>query len=113
LALQYGGTTVELYTRIITLAVLATLIPYIFTSVAEVLLYFQRPELFNGRRFVTMLMLASLAFVYTFWAIFGSGEQIIAYGMLLFLSGIPLYILLKSRNQDSPLKPSDLSIDRI
>jgi basic amino acid/polyamine antiporter, APA family len=113
LALQYGGTTVELYTRIITLAVLATLIPYIFTSVAEVLLYFQRPELFNGRRFGTMLMLASLAFLYTFWAVFGSGEQIIAYGMLLFLSGVPLYVLLKSRKPLPIDPPIDLSIDSV
>lgn len=97
LSLQYGANMVELFTRIILLATLASLIPYIFTSVAELLLYFQRPELFNGKRFSTMLILASLAFVYAFWAICGSGQQTITYGMMLFLSGIPFYILLKAR----------------
>lgn len=97
LALQYGANMVELFTRIILLATLASLIPYIFTSVAELLLYFQRRELFNGQRLGLMLVLAGLAFVYSFWAIFGSGEQMLSYAMILFLSGIPFYILLHYR----------------
>lgn len=97
LIMQYGANMVTLFTRIILLATLASLIPYIFTSVAEILLYFQRPELFNGKRLAPMLFLASLAFIYSFWAIWGSGEQTITYGLMLFLSGIPFYILLKGR----------------
>jgi APA family basic amino acid/polyamine antiporter len=104
LTLQYGANMVELFTRIILLATLASLIPYIFTSVAEILLYYQRPELFNGKRLSTMLVLASLAFIYAFWAIWGSGEQTITYGMMLFLSGIPFYILLKGRRASAGLR---------
>ncbi len=97
LVMQYGANMVTLFTRIILLATLASLIPYIFTSVAEILLYYQRPELFSGKRLRSMLVLASLAFIYAFWAIWGSGEQTITYGLMLFLSGIPFYILLKGR----------------
>ncbi len=104
LAMQYGANMVELFTRIILLATLASLIPYIFTSVAEILLYFRRRELFNKQRLGLMLLLGSLAFVYSFWAICGSGEQMISYAMILFLSGIPLYILLHSRKPNG-IKP--------
>lgn len=97
LSLQYGANMVTLFTRIILLATLASLIPYIFTSVAEILLYYQRPELFNGKRLSSMMILASLAFIYAFWAIWGSGEETITYGLMLFLSGIPFYIVLKGR----------------
>lgn len=97
LTLQYGANLVEVFTQIILLATLASLVPYIFTSVAELLLYLQQPERFHASRFRLTAMLAIVAFLYAFWAISGAGDKTIAWGMLLFLSGIPLYIWLEAK----------------
>ena len=102
--LQYGSSLVELFTKVILLATLASLVPYIYTSVAEILLLMRSDERFNKQRLRKAGLLAALAFIYTFWAIIGSGIQTIAYGMLLFISGIPAYIWLEGRKLKASLK---------
>lgn len=97
LLLQYGANMVQLFTNIILLATLAQLVPYIYTSLAEVLLLVRGSERFDVRKCWRATVLAAGAFVYAFWAIFGAGEKIVAYGMLLFLTGIPFYIWLQAR----------------
>lgn len=97
LTLQYGANLVEVFTQVILLATLASLVPYIFTSAAELLLYIQQPERFHAGRFRLTAILAIIAFIYAFWAISGAGDKTIAWGMLLFLSGIPLYIWLEAK----------------
>lgn len=96
--LQYGVSIGALFSQIITLATLASLIPYIFTSVAEVILMYRDPKRYHKKHFRSAVILASLGFTYSFWAIWGAGTTTIALGMMLFLSGIPFYILMKRRD---------------
>jgi APA family basic amino acid/polyamine antiporter len=86
-----------MYHNIILLAVLAQLVPYIYTSLAEVLLMIKQSDHFDIRKCWRATLLAIVAFAYAFWIIFGAGEKIIAYGMLLFLTGIPFYIWLQAK----------------
>lgn len=102
LLLQYGANMVELFTQIILLATLAQLIPYVFTSLAELLLLVQRSDDFSFSKFWRATVLAIGAFVYGFWVIYGAGEKTIAYGMLLTLTGIPIYIWLKAKARELP-----------
>ena len=99
LLLQFGANLNEAFEQIILLATLASLVPYIFTSMAELMFLLRGSKQFNPKRFRTTLILAIIAFVYAFWAIWGAGEKTIAWGMLLFLSGIPLYIWMKGKNR--------------
>ena len=41
------------------------------------------------------LVLASLGFLYSLWAIYGSGPETVYYGFLLLLMGIPVYVYMK------------------
>lgn len=97
LVLQRGLSMVALYEHIILLATLAQLVPYAYTSLAEILSLAKKTGDFQFRRFWRSTVLAAIGFIYCFWAIYGAGETVIAYGTLLFLSGIPFYILLQAR----------------
>jgi APA family basic amino acid/polyamine antiporter len=41
--------------------------------------------------------IASLAFAYSVWAIWGSGEEWLAKGFMLLLFGIPVFVWMKWR----------------
>jgi APA family basic amino acid/polyamine antiporter len=95
LAVRYGASLVDQFTMISLLATFASLIPYIYTSVAEVMLFLKDKEKFNQRRLVVSVILALLAFAYTYWLIYGAGLETVFYGVLLLLSSIPIYLLLQ------------------
>jgi len=104
LILQFGVNLVTLFTHIILLATLASLIPYLFCAIAELLLLVKNPEKFEAKRLKSVAVLATLGFVYAFWAIIGSGQATLSYGMLLFLSGIPLYVWLQYKKGEIAIK---------
>lgn len=95
LAMRYGASLVDQFTMISLLATLASLIPYIYTSVAELMLFIRDKEKFSQKRLAGSAILAMLAFAYTYWLIYGAGLQIVFYGVLLLLSSIPVYLLLQ------------------
>jgi len=105
LALQLNQTLVNQFTFVILLATFAALIPYIFTSMAQLMLFIKSPELVDGGSVLKPCIIAILAFIYLFWAIIGTGQQIVYYGTLLFMSGIPIYVWMKWRDRDQKTEP--------
>ena len=61
------------------------------------MLMFREPERFSGRRLAVDATVAILAFAYSFWMIYGAGQEYIAQGFLLLMAGIPVYVYLKWR----------------
>lgn len=95
LAMRYGASLVDQFTMISLLATLASLIPYIYTSVAELMLFVRDREKFNKKRLIGSAVLAMLGFLYTYWLIYGAGLEIVFYGVMLLLSSIPIYLFLQ------------------
>jgi hypothetical protein len=57
-------------------------------------------------------VIAALAFAYSLWAIWGSGEEWLAKGFMLLLFGIPVYVWLKWRQTkeiEPPTEPVPLA----
>lgn len=92
LSLTLQDNLVKQFTLVILLATLSQLIPYFFTSCAELYFLFKQPEQFNSKRFAQHLLLTVLAGAYALWAIAGAGQDVMAYGLLLFLAGVPVYV---------------------
>ena len=88
IAMNYTRGLVELFTFIILLATLSTLVPYTFCSLAGVILH---------RRERTMTwstgasIVSGLAFLYALFAIGGAGPDVVFSGFLLLLAGLPVY----------------------
>lgn len=95
--MNYSDGLVEQFKFIILLTTLCCLIPYLFTTAAYVLILAERklPNL----KWLPEVILASLAFIYSLWAIYGAGEKAVYWGFLLLLAGIPFYVWMKYRNR--------------
>jgi len=95
MALNYTRGLVDMFTFIILLATLTTLVPYVFTTGAELLLLVREPERFDRRRLRGNAIVAMLALLYAFWAIWGAGQETVFYGFLLLMSGVPVYVWIQ------------------
>ena len=93
------GTIVDLFTDIVLLATLTTLVPYAWSAAAQVTLFVTDRELFSGVHFLRDSVVATLAFAYSAWAIWGAGEEVIAKGFMLLTAGIPVYVWMKWRQR--------------
>lgn len=97
LLLTLHDDLVQQFTFIVLLATLSSLIPYFFTAMAELMLLFKNRELFSQKRLAISIVIASLAGLYAFWTIAGAGAQIVYYGLLLMLTGLPVYVWVRWR----------------
>ncbi len=97
LLMRYNDSLVDQFTFIILLATFSALVPYIYTSLAELILLVRHPEEFNKKHFCRAGLIALVAFVYSFWAIMGVGAEIVYYGILLYFTGVPVYFWVKRR----------------
>ncbi len=75
---------------IILTATLANLIPYLYTPVVEILLLRKMQPMQVGS-----LITSILGILYSFWAILGSGHDILFYGAILLFSSVPLFLFTK------------------
>jgi len=48
-------------------------------------------ESFSGERLVGASIIAVLALLYSLWAIVGIGKDVVFWGFLLLLAGVPIY----------------------
>ncbi len=98
-AMNYNASLVDQFTFVILLATLATLIPYVYVTVAELALLATDRAAFSGRRLARDTVIALLAFAYSVWAVAGAGYEIVFKGTLLLFAGMPVYAWLKYREQ--------------
>jgi APA family basic amino acid/polyamine antiporter len=94
LLLTSSPNLVHQFDLIILLATLASLLPYFYTCMAQVIILKQKPALDKQAGF--NIMIAILAAIYSGWAILGSGMQTVFYGTVLLLSSVPIYIWVKT-----------------
>lgn len=87
IALNYSRSLVELFTFIILLATLSTLVPYVFCSLAGFI-----TDRGQAQRRGASQVVAALAFAYSLWAIGGAGADVVYWGFLLLLAGLPVYV---------------------
>jgi basic amino acid/polyamine antiporter, APA family len=110
LLLYVRSSLVDTFYNLILLATLTTLVPYAYSAAAELYLLFKEPNLFSGKRLARSAVVSVLAFGYSAWAIWGAGEKTIAWGFMLLLGGIPVFIWLKWRQALEPThEPAILS----
>jgi APA family basic amino acid/polyamine antiporter len=95
--MNYSDGLVEQFKFIILLSTLCVLVPYLFTSAAYVLILAERK--LPNMKWLPEITLASLAFIFSLWAIYGAGEEAVFFGFLLLLAGIPFYVWMKYRNK--------------
>jgi len=92
LMLNYTKGLVEAFTFMAMLSTLSTLMAYAFSAIAE--FYFLKRDDASAER-NRAIGLAIAAFLYSFFAIWGAGAEIVFYSFMLILMGMPFYALVR------------------
>ncbi len=87
--MNFSRSLADTYQFIILLSTMTVLVPYLFSAVAYAILAVKSSEL--KWRSTGKLTIAMLAFVYSMWAVGGSGQETVYWGFLLLMAGVPLY----------------------
>ena len=86
--MNYSKSLVKTFEFMILLATLTCLVPYLFSTATHLLF-----ALRSGKKWAWIW--GSLAFIFSMWAVVGSGEEIVFWGFLALMSGIPIYVWIK------------------
>lgn len=95
--MNYTKGLIKMFSFIIMLATLTCLLPYLFSSLSELMLYFRKKKAYNRKKLIMASCISIPAFLYSLWAITGLGWEIIGWGLLLLASGVPIYGFLVTR----------------
>jgi APA family basic amino acid/polyamine antiporter len=108
LILNYMGPLNSAFNFMLLLATLAFLPAYAFSAAADIVLLKNHSPHFNFLSFLKNSIIALLAFAYSVYAIFGTGEKVVMFGFILMLSGIPVYVFMMLKNNQK-----DKSVERL
>jgi len=98
MTMNYTKGLVEQFRFLLLLSVLTVFIPYLFSTASYLLIRIRKKALYR-KSLLQPVLLFGLAFLYTLWAIAGSGEKTVYYGFLLLMAGIPFYIYIIYKNE--------------
>jgi basic amino acid/polyamine antiporter, APA family len=91
MVMNYTRGLVEQFKFLILLTTITTLVPYLFAAGAYIIIRMQKKQAHNTGWFEALLV-GTLAFVYSLWAIGSSGQDTVYWGFLLLMAGIPFYV---------------------
>jgi APA family basic amino acid/polyamine antiporter len=85
-----SNNLIKQFQTVILIATLATLIPYLYTTISSIILALKhkRKPTYHLWKHISISLFAGL---FSCWAIFSSGEETIKYGCIILISTLPLY----------------------
>ncbi|MEM1124216.1 MAG: amino acid permease [Bacteroidota bacterium] len=86
--MNYSKSLIQAFEFMILLATLTCLVPYLFSTATHLLF-----ALRSGKKMTWIW--GSTAFLFSMWAVAGSGEEIVFWGFLVLIAGIPFYVWIK------------------
>ncbi|MBS1608698.1 MAG: amino acid permease [Bacteroidetes bacterium] len=97
--MNYTKGLVSQFKALILLSTLCSLVPYLFSMAAYMIVKTEKTEL-NKTGWVSSIIIGFLGFAFAFWAIAGAGQEIVYKGFLLLLAGVPFYIWIRYSKKD-------------
>jgi APA family basic amino acid/polyamine antiporter len=94
-SMNYSRGLVKMFSFIIMVSTLSCLLPYLFSSLSEILLYLRKKKSYNRNKLIAASLISIPAFLYSLWAITGLEHEVILWGAILLTAGIPVYAYLK------------------
>lgn len=90
MSMNYSKGLVEQFKFLILLSTLTVLVPYLFSTAAYIAIKIQK-KTFKSK-WGQSVLLALLAFSFSLWAVVGSGQEIVYWGFILLMLGVPFYV---------------------
>jgi len=85
------------FTFLIALATLATLVPYLFSSLTALAFALRDRGMAGSGPQVGRMVIATLAFAFSIWAVIGAGAAVVFWGFVAIIFGLPVYIAMRFR----------------
>jgi len=95
LYMNYEAGLVEQFTAIVAFTTFAVLLPYLYSTVAELYILLTKPQTMSKGKLIRVSIIALLAFLYTIVITIGAGERAVYMGMIFIFSGFPFYVWMK------------------
>ncbi|MGZ3778738.1 MAG: amino acid permease [Mucilaginibacter sp.] len=102
MAMNYTKGLVEQFRFLLLLATMGILLPYLLTAVSYMIIAARQKSTAKAG-LAAVFLLGLVASAYALWEIIGTGEKSIVYGLLFLLAGVPLYLWIKYKKDQSPL----------
>jgi APA family basic amino acid/polyamine antiporter len=90
----------EMFTFLVLLTTIMVLVPYLFSAASYGVIVLQNR--FWKKDSISKLIIAIVAFVYSVWAVVGSGQETVYWGFVALLCGIPFYVWMRRKRDDHP-----------
>jgi APA family basic amino acid/polyamine antiporter len=98
--MNYSRGLVQQFRFLVLLSTLTSLVPYLFSMAAFIVVCLQQRAQVKIN-WPSSIVLSVLSFGFAFWAIAGAGQEIVYWGFLLLMAGVPLYVwVLRNRMQN-------------
>ncbi len=94
----------EMFTFMVLLTTIMVLVPYLFSAASYGVIVLQ--DRFWKKESISKLIIAAMAFIYSVWAVVGSGQEIVYWGFVALLCGIPFYVWMRRKRQDEGDHPT-------
>jgi APA family basic amino acid/polyamine antiporter len=89
--MNYHKNLIQMFTFMILLSTLQTLIPYLFCSLSQLLMMIRQQREKTRKLQKIRVFLTLFAYTYTFFAIAGTGSETVYWSFILLLAGLPCY----------------------
>jgi APA family basic amino acid/polyamine antiporter len=86
---------VELFAILILLSTFLTLVSYLFSSMAEVLILIKHKNDDWQKKLIPAFLISIPTFGFSLWAVYGSGLEVVFYGFIALMLGTPFYVWSK------------------
>jgi basic amino acid/polyamine antiporter, APA family len=96
MSMNFTRSLADTFTFMVLLTTLTVLVPYLFSIVSFVMIANKKQTLSKFQ-----LVIASLAFLYSMWAIIGAGQEIVYWGFVLLMAGLPFYAYIQTKRRPS------------
>jgi APA family basic amino acid/polyamine antiporter len=98
MAMNYTRGLQEQFKFLILLTTITVLVPYLLSTAAYILIKMET-TLKTTPGWLPAIVLASLAFLFSLWAIAGSGQETVYWGFISLMAGVPFYIYIQWKNK--------------
>jgi len=79
---------------LILLSTFFTLLPYLFTTVSYLIVRAKQATKYSSAKTVSAIAVSLLAFSFSMWMIVGSGQEIVYWGFIMLMMGVPFYVYM-------------------